>query len=275
MRKHFGVKSVAFLLTGGLLLSDLVFGEAVSVRHTEGMLRGFLVLRTVDGKPIASGDLSQVANGDRVNSQLVFHFDDGSLQEETVTYSQRNNFRLLNYKMVQKGPAFKHPTTLAIDAPTGRVTVRQVGDDGKEKVIADKIELPPDLANGMLPTLLKNQKVPPTKLTMLVATPKPRLVKLAISPDGEDTFSVADSTRKAKRYTVKVEIGGVSGVVAPLIGKQPPDMHVWILGGDVPAFIRSEGPLYEDGPIWRIEMASPVWPKAAIPTQDSKRPAQH
>jgi hypothetical protein len=96
---------------------------------------------------------------------------------------------------------------------------------------------------------------------MVVATPKPRLVKLVISPEGEDTFSIADSARKAVRYDVKVDIGGAAGLVAPLVGKQPPDSHVWILEGEAPAFVKAEGPQYEDGPIWRIELTSPVWPQ--------------
>jgi hypothetical protein len=62
-------------------------------------------------------------------------------------------------------------------------------------------------------------------------------------------------------YVLKVDIGGIKGVVAPLVGKQPPDSHVWILGGDAPAFVRSEQPLYNGGPLWRIELTSPVWPK--------------
>ena len=57
----------------------------------------------------------------------------------------------------------------------------------------------------------------------------------------------------------KVEIGGVAGLLAPLAGKQPQDTHVWILGGDAPAFVKLEGPLYLGGPIWRIELTSPLW----------------
>ena len=51
-----------------------------------------------------------------------------------------------------------------------------------------------------------------------------------------------------------------TGLVAPLVGKQPKDSHVWILGGDAPAFIKSEGPFYQGGPSWRLEPACPVWP---------------
>jgi hypothetical protein len=59
---------------------------------------------------------------------------------------------------------------------------------------------------------------------------------------------------------VKIELGGLAGVVAPVIGKQPPDTDVWILEGDAPAFLKSQGPQFQDGPIWRIELASPSWP---------------
>ena len=61
---------------------------------------------------------------------------------------------------------------------------------------------------------------------------------------------------------MKIEIGGISGVIAPLVGKQPPDTYVWISGGTAPGFLKSEGALVADGPIWKIELASPVWPKS-------------
>jgi hypothetical protein len=67
---------------------------------------------------------------------------------------------------------------------------------------------------------------------------------------------------------VKVEIGGLAGVIAPIVGKEPADIHVWILGGEAPAFVKSEGPLCSEGPVWRIELASPVWSQPAV---DSKR----
>ena len=49
---------------------------------------------------------------------------------------------------------------------------------------------------------------------------------------------------KATQYVIKTEIGGVAGVIAPIIGKQPKDIQVWILGGTAPAFLKLEGQLY-------------------------------
>jgi hypothetical protein len=96
---------------------------------------------------------------------------------------------------------------------------------------------------------------------LIAATPKPRLVKLAITAASDEPFSTGGAARKATRYVLKVEIGGISGLLAPLVGKQPPDSHVWILGGEAPAFVKSEQPLYLGGPLCRIELVSPVWPR--------------
>jgi hypothetical protein len=253
---------LAGLLTWTLLLPAAVLSQSpVAVLHTEGLVHGFLVLRTLEGDALADGEVTQVARGDRVTNHLVFRFKDGSVHEETVVFSQRNSFRVVSDHLLQKGPAFKHPMDVSIEGLTGQITVRYTDDDGKEKTVSERLKLPPDIANGMTLTLLKNIRpnVPQTTVSMVAATPKPRIVKLTISPEGEDSFSVGGSSHKATRYVIKVEIGGVAGLVAPLVGKQPQDTHVWILGGDAPAFVKLEGPLYQGGPTWRIEPTSPVW----------------
>jgi len=246
-----------------LLLAHPLMADQVAVRHLDGRIHGFLVLRDLEDNVLASGGLTQLANGNRVTTELIFHFKDGSSHEETAVFSQRRTFQLLTYHLVQKGRAFKRPTDVSLNVSTGQVTVHYTDDDGKEKTIADRLKLPADLANGLVITLLSDidLKAPRTTLSMLVFTPKPRLVKLEISPIGEDSFSIGGSPAVAMRYAIKVDIGGLSGVIAPIIGKQPPDIHVWMIGGKAPGFLKSEGPLYEGGPIWRIELASPIWPK--------------
>src|SRR5262249_51469876 len=84
------------LARGALALAAAaVRGEPVAVRHSEGIVHGFLALRTLDGATIADGDLIQRANGNRVTSRLTFRFRDGSLQEETTVFTQRGAFRLI------------------------------------------------------------------------------------------------------------------------------------------------------------------------------------
>jgi hypothetical protein len=232
--------------------------------NTEGELHGFLVLRASEGEVIASGEVSQTTRGDRVTTRLVFRFKDGSLNEETTIFTQRGAFRLVSDHLVQKGPSFKRPMDLSVNGSTGQVTVRYSDDDGKEKVITEQLKLPPDVSNGFIFSVLKNLQpgAPKTTVSMVVAAPKPRIVKLVIVPEGEDSFSIAGSVHKATRYVVKIDIGGAAGVVAPLVGKQPPDTHVWLVAGPSPIVIKSEGPMFDGGPIWRTELASPVWPQA-------------
>ncbi len=255
------------LLVGFALLLPMstLVADRVPVRHLQGLLHGFLVLRDLDDKLLASGSWIQVASGGRVSSELSFRFDDGSVHEETTVFAQRRTFQLLSYHLVQKGPAFKRSMDMSVNASTGQVKIQYTDEDGKEKTIADHLKLPADLANGLVPMLVGelDPKVPEAVVSMLVATPKPRLVKLHVSPLGEDSFSVGGPPEKAMRYAVKVEIGGISGVIAPFLGKQPPDTHLWLVGGKAPGFLKSEGPLFQDGPVWRIELASPVWPKAS------------
>jgi hypothetical protein len=73
----------AFLQPGALL------GEPVAVRHMEGTVHGFLVLRTMEGRALAAGDLIQVVRGDRLVSTLTFHFKDGSVDREAQEKEKR------------------------------------------------------------------------------------------------------------------------------------------------------------------------------------------
>jgi hypothetical protein len=264
----------AFILA--LLWAASIAAEPVRVRHAEGLVHGFLALRTTDGKTVADGDLIQNASGARVTSRLVFRFRDGSIRDETAVFTERGRFALVSDHLIQKGPTFKEPLEMTIDRAKGRVVVRHTNEHGEQKVEDEQMELPDDLANGMILTLLKNVApgTPPPTLSMVAATPKPRVVKLEITSAGTDRFSINGMGRTARHYVVKIDIGGFAGLVAPLVGKQPPDSHVWILEGAAPAFVKSEGPLHLGGPIWRIELASPQWrqqPAARTPAESTRR----
>ena len=84
-----------------LLQTRELAAEQVSVRHTEGLQHGFLALRTLEGKILADGELTQVAEGDRVTSHLIFRFKDGSLYQEATVFSQRGTFRLWSDRVIQ------------------------------------------------------------------------------------------------------------------------------------------------------------------------------
>jgi hypothetical protein len=240
-----------------------VSAAPVAERHAQGYIHGFLVLKDLNDKILASGDLVQLPSGNRVTEALSLHFADGSLYEETSVFSQSRRYRLLTYRQVMKGASFTTQETLSLNVSTGAVQIQYTERDGRQKNIADKLSLPPDLANGILIMLL-TEAAPHAEMTlsMLVSTPKPRIVKLKISPAGQESFMVGGSGAKATHYVMKIDIGGVAGVAAKVLGRQPAPQDFWIAAGNAPVFLKSEGALYEDGPVWRIELASPVWPKA-------------
>lgn len=244
--------------------SARAIARQVPVREPEGLVHGFLTLRSVDGTHLADGDLIQSARGQQVTVRLIFRFADGSLHDETSVFLQGKVFRLVSDHLIQRGPSFPQPIETRVDVPRGQVTVRYADDRGRQKVDVEHMTLPVDLVNGLLPIVLKDisPTALPKPLPMLVATPKPRLVKLALSTAGEEPFVTGRTERKAIHYVAKVQIGGIAGLVAPLVGKQPEDLHVWILKGDKAAFVKSEQPLYPGGPVWRIELVSPTWPRA-------------
>jgi hypothetical protein len=237
--------------------------EPVRVHHPEGTLHGFLSLTTEQGQVLAVGDLIEIVRGDRVTSRLTFHFKDGSLDDETTVFTQRGVFRLVSDHHIQRGPYFPTQLDMNIDVVKGTVVTRWKGKDGKEQVSSEKMKLPPDLYNGLVTPVVKNLRTdaPETKVSMIVATPKPRIVTLAMSPLGPAPFSVAGSERKALQYEIKIELGGIVGLIAPVVGKEPPNIYMWIEGGEVPVFLRETGPLFEGGSVLSISLVGPGWPE--------------
>ena len=229
----------------------VALAEPVAVRFTEGVGRGFPVLRDAKGEKIAQGDLVQVARGDRVENRLTFRFRDGSFYDETVVFSQRDVFTLLSYRLGQRGPTFPESLEASVDRTTGRYTVRYKGDeDMPEEVIKGKFDMPADAYNGLLSTLMKNLPAGESATVQIIAfTPKPRLVKMLLMPASQDTVMMSETAVPSTRFLVKPQLG----LFASLLVAEIPDIKMWVSGGEAPAFLRFEGPLYFMGPIWRID----------------------
>jgi hypothetical protein len=235
--------------------------DPIPVRHLQGTARAFFLLRSEEGKILANGDLTQTLRNNLVALRLTFRFCDGSLDDETAVYSQATNFKLVRDHHIQKGPSFLSQLDLNVEAATGQVTSRTVEKDGKEKIAEDHLDLPPDLtSSGLLLIEVMNLSpiAPATSVTMLAPAAKPRLVKVTITPTGEIPVTTGTLRRKATDYRLKIDIGGVGKVVAPIVGKAPADMHVWIIPGEAPAFVKQEGQFFAGGPIWTVEQTTPT-----------------
>jgi hypothetical protein len=94
-----------------------------------------------------------------------------------------------------------------------------------------------------------------------VFMPEPRLLEMEWSWEGAEEVQLGGRAMKTMRSLVKLKIGGLTGLFASLIGKSPPDSRYWIVTGDVPAFVKFEGAMFLNGPVWRLEMTTVEWPK--------------
>ena len=245
---------------------------ALPVRFAEGSLHGFLELRTAAGGYLASGDLLQRLRGNILESRMVFHFADSSYFEEAVDFTQRGVFSLIRYRLVQRGPAFERDLDARLER-NGRYTVKSRKRGEAEERDEGTLELPPDIANGMVIVLLKNLPAGRAEQVHVVAfTPKPRLIGLELAPEGQDDVAMGRRTVSTRRYVFKPKLGTLLGIAARVTGQFPPDSYAWIVTDDAPAFVRFQGPLY-DGPAWRIDLVGPQWERPPVipPPQPNPR----
>jgi hypothetical protein len=120
---------------------------------------------------------------------LRFRFKDGSSFQEITKFTQHGEFHLVSDHVLQKGPAFPRQSETWIDVAGGNVKVTTM-ENGKEKETTKHLDLPSDVSNGLLFTLVKNidPSAAETTLSMVAASTSPRLLTLNILPGtGEDS----------------------------------------------------------------------------------------
>lgn len=225
--------------------------ETIQVRHIQRPMHRSMVARSEAGNEIAKGDFTQVVRGDEVTMRLTYSFVDGSIDDETTTYRQQSTFRLVRYHHLQKGPFFTKPIDFTIEAATGIVSSRVVDKKGKIQTDSKHMNLPEDLANGFVGTLLLNvpHDVRPFRVGMLAPAGGGRLIPLLISPQSEQAVQLGGQTFKATVFRIHPELNGFVRVFARLLGLQPKDVMVWVLEDEEPAVAVVVGQLGGYGPV--------------------------
>ena len=239
-----------------ITLATTAPAEPISVTHLQLPRHASMVARSENGKIIARVEFTETVQGDEVTMRLTYRFFDGSIDDETTTYSQRGTFRLIRNHHIQSGPFFATPVDFTVDATTGTATSRTVEKNGKIHMESTHIDLPNDLANGFVGTLLVN--VPPNTVPFRVGILVPvfggRLIRILISPEGEKPFQKGGQTLEATVFRIHPELGGFLGMIATLVGIQPKDVMVWVLEGERPAVMRVVGQLGGFGPVISSEL---------------------
>ena len=233
------------------ILTTALRAEPIAVRHIQRPMHRYMVARSEDGRTIANGEFSQVVEGNEVTMRMVYRFVDGSIDDEMTTYRQQSTFQLVRNHHVQSGPFFAKPIDFTVEAASGIATSRTIDKNGKIHVESKHMDLPADLANGIVGTLLLNvpHNTKPFRVGMLTPVGGGRLVPLLISPVDEQTVYLAGQTFQATVFRVHPELGGILRMFARLIGIQPKDVVVWVLEGEEPAVAVIVGQLGGYGPV--------------------------
>lgn len=237
------------------------------VRYPEGVVHGFLTLSSVaddstTSETLARGDLLQTVSGATVESRMLLLFRDGSRHDERAAFTQREVLRLTGYRLIQEGPSFPVQIDATIDVVTGAYRVRSRELDGGELEDArDTLDVPGDLYNGMMPIVTKNIEGRGRRVHVVAFMPEPELVEVAIRSAAEDSVALGGAPQPLAHYLLSPRLGPLKEAVATLLGRNPPDNHMWIVTGEAPGFVRFRGPLYVEGPVWQIDVAAPRWPK--------------
>src|SRR4029453_5253739 len=110
----------------------------------------------------------------------------------------------------QRGPSFPK-ATIAFDRKSGQYRAQhQEKQDSEEKTASGPLEMPPDLYNGMATTLMKNlPRGTSATVQMAAFTPEPRLLKMELTPEGEEKVRLGKGRHTGGGYFGKVGVGGV------------------------------------------------------------------
>jgi hypothetical protein len=230
--------------------------EKIPVKHIQLPRHEFMLARSDTGQIIARAEFTETVERDEVTMRLTYRFADGSIDDETTTYRQHGTFQLIRNHHIQQGPFFLKSVDFAVEAATGTATTRTADKNGAIHVESEHIDLPNDLANGFVGTVLLN--VPPNTAPFRVGILAPvfggRLIRILISREGEQPFQKAGQPLKATVFRIHPELGGILGWLAQLLNMQPKDVMVWILEGEQPAVVRVVGQLGGSGPVVSSEL---------------------
>jgi hypothetical protein len=248
------------MIIGITLLPLRLAARLVPVQYKQGTFHGFIVLRSQEGQTLATGDMIQTVEGENVTSELVLHFKDGSIYDDVSVFSQNKDFRLISDHVRQEGKSFSNPVECRDDVARDDVEIAS-DKEGNRKVEHHQVQIPEDVANGLILTLVENipPSEPETTVSLVSESSNPRVVKLKIHSEGKQSFSASGERLEATHYVIHTDIGGAARAVAKVVGKQPADIHFWIVDGKAPAFVKFTGQLFNGGPVWNIELAAVKW----------------
>ena len=239
-----------------LFLGVAATAEQLEVQHRQMLMHQFMQARAENGQILGHAEFTQTVQGDEVTMRLRYQFADGSVDDETTTYRQQGTFQLVRDRHIQSGAFFAKPVDFTVDGTTGMATTITTDTKGRTHTSSEHMDLPKDLSNGFVGTLLVNvpRNTRPFRVSLLVPVNGGRLIHIQISAEGERRFQMSGQNLTATVFRIHPDLGRVVGLFARMLGLQPKDVLVWVLEGEQPAVVRILGQLGGSGPVLSSEL---------------------
>jgi hypothetical protein len=237
-----------------LLLAASLSAPGISTRWVEGALRGFPIVRSMDGRPVADGALTQFIEEGKLHAEGVYDFRDGRRVRETTVFEQHPQLRQLSWSFEERR-GDEVLRSFAVDLTTGHATARKRNGDGWD-TWDDHLD---DTAGAFVGVgfmyavknlterLDKGEKI---ELTAVVFTTKPRTVTVTVSRDQVGELTMGGRKLPAERYVIHPEVPWIARLFV-----KAPDQYLWFYRPAPPMFLRADIPLAEPSdPMIRIEL---------------------
>jgi len=236
-------------MTSALLCALL----ALAPHGREGDAQAFTALTDPQGRPLADSRYSQWIEGDLLHIESRADFPSGRSVVEHATLRLRPRLEQESWDWTERNGS-KLVREYLVDFRTGKAQATRV-DQGKRWKEDLKIEPGKTFAGiGFVPVVkaLRGQLTAgqQLELTAVAMTPRPRTATVTVRRDGRALVHMAGRTIEGDRYTIHPEIPAIARLFV-----KAPDLYIWLVADDPPAFLRFEGPLVEpDDQVVRIDL---------------------
>jgi len=252
----------------GFALLATMSARAIEWTHFETAVRGYPVMRDVNGRRIADGNFVQWNAKDGLHVQITYTSRDKTM-EETVVLRQRPELaqRAWRWRETANGRTIR---SFELNFVTGVATVSKV-EKGETKRWSDTLDVEPGrtfagfgfsmAAKALRDRLVKGETA---ELMAVGFTPSPKTVKVALSFAGRDTVHMSGRAIPADHFVVHPQIPAVARLFVKV-----PDAHIWLTPPPA-GFLRFEGPLAEPSDaLIRIDLLPGAPSEAATPVATS------
>jgi hypothetical protein len=256
-----------------LALAALTILPAHAIEWTqfESAVRGYPVMRDINGRPIADGNFVQTIGKDGLHVQIDYAGANGRRMQETIVMQQRPELaqQSWQWRETDHGRAVR---TFEVNFRNGMATASKI-EKGETKHWSEMLDVSPGqtfagfgftmAAKALRERLIKGETV---ELKGVGFTPQPKMVTVALSYAGRDRVKMAGRTIAADRYVVHPKIPAVAKLFVKV-----PDATIWLTTPPA-GFLRYEGALAEPSDeMIRIDLLPGGTSEAAAPVATSGR----